>query len=254
MHEERGNEPHLDKGYGEEDEHSGAEAEFLQDGQDLDDSEKYQPAEDRHEAVRVAGEFVLVVRFFLNVLFFGRFGVRVFVVAHGSEQVEEGKYEDPHDVNVVPVEPEELQRVVVLRVVAAAVGLDNQVRQRDNADEDVRPVGAGGNVESAPLEAGVNPETVYKAIQGGLAGSNVINAKAPMIVDRNFNPGFRIELHYKDINNAMEAARDLDIPLQVTANLQQVLTALMIQGEGKSDHSALTKYVEKLAGIEIKKH
>ena len=103
-------------------------------------------------------------------------------------------------------------------------------------------------------KAGVNPETVYQAIQGGLAGSNVINAKAPMMVDRNFNPGFRIELHYKDINNAMEAARDLDVPLQVTANLQQVLTALVIQGEGKSDHSAIAKYVEKLAGIEIKKH
>ena len=103
-------------------------------------------------------------------------------------------------------------------------------------------------------KAGVNPETVYKAIQGGLAGSNVINAKAPMMVDRNFKAGFRIELHYKDINNAMEAARDLDVPLQVTANLQQVLTALVIQGEGKSDHSAIAKYVEKLAGIEIKKH
>ena len=87
-----------------------------------------------------------------------------------------------------------------------------------------------------------------------MAGSNDINAKAPMMVDRNFKAGFRIELHYKDINNAMEAARDLDVPLQVTANLQQVLTALVIQGEGKSDHSAIAKYVEKLAGIEIKKH
>ena len=94
----------------------------------------------------------------------------------------------------------------------------------------------------------------YKAIAGGLAGSNVINAKAPMMVDRNFEPGFRIELHYKDINNAMEAARDLDVPLQVTSNLQQVLTSLMIQGEGKSDHSAIAKYVEQLAGVEIKKH
>ena len=54
-----------------------------------------------------------------------------------------------------------------------------------------------------------------------------------MMADRNFEPGFRIELHYKDINNAMEAARDLNLPLQVTSNLQQVLTSLMIQGEGK---------------------
>ena len=103
-------------------------------------------------------------------------------------------------------------------------------------------------------KSGVNPERVYKAIQGGLAGSNVINAKAPMMVDRNFEPGFRIELHYKDINNAMEAARDLNIPLQVTANLQQVLTSLVTKGEGKSDHSAIAKHVEDLAGVEIKKH
>jgi 2-hydroxy-3-oxopropionate reductase len=103
-------------------------------------------------------------------------------------------------------------------------------------------------------KAGVNPETVYKAIQGGLAGSNVINAKAPMMVDRNFEPGFRIELHYKDINNAMEAARDLNMPLQVTANLQQVLTSLVSKGQSKSDHSAIAKHVEELAGVEIKKH
>ena len=103
-------------------------------------------------------------------------------------------------------------------------------------------------------KSGVNPETVYKAIQGGLAGSNVINAKAPMMVDRNFEPGFRIELHYKDINNAMEAAEILNIPLQVTANLQQVLTSLVTKGEGKSDHSAIAKHVEDLAGVEIKKH
>ena len=75
-----------------------------------------------------------------------------------------------------------------------------------------------------------------------------------MMVDRNFEPGFRIELHYKDINNAMEAARDLNIPLQVTANLQQVLTSLVTKGEGKSDHSAIAKHVEDLAGVEIKKH
>ena len=103
-------------------------------------------------------------------------------------------------------------------------------------------------------KSGVNPETVYKAKAGRLAGTNVITANAPMMVDRNFEPGYRIELHYKDINNAMEAARDLNLPLQVTSNLQQVLTSLMIQGEGKSDHSAIAKYVEQLAGVEIKKH
>jgi 2-hydroxy-3-oxopropionate reductase len=102
-------------------------------------------------------------------------------------------------------------------------------------------------------KAGVNPETVFDAIKGGLAGSTVMNAKAPMMFNRNFQPGFRIELHYKDINNAMQAARELQVPLQATANLSQVLTSLLLAGEGKSDHSAILKYVEGLAHVEVKK-
>jgi 2-hydroxy-3-oxopropionate reductase len=102
-------------------------------------------------------------------------------------------------------------------------------------------------------KAGVNPETVFEAIKGGLAGSNVMNAKGPMMFNRNFQPGFRIELHYKDINNAMQAAREMQVPLQATANLGQVLTSLMLAGEGKSDHSAILKFVEKQAGLEVKK-
>ena len=100
--------------------------------------------------------------------------------------------------------------------------------------------------------AGVNPQTVFEAIQGGLAGSNVMNAKAPMMIGRNFNPGFRVELHYKDINNAMETARELNVPLQVTANLQQVLTSLVVGGNGKDDHSGILKYVESVSGVEVR--
>ena len=100
--------------------------------------------------------------------------------------------------------------------------------------------------------AGVNPQTVFEAIQGGLAGSNVMNAKAPMMVSRNFEPGFRIELHYKDINNAMETARALNVPLQVTSNLQQVLTSLVVSGDGRNDHAGILRYVEQLAGVEVK--
>ncbi len=100
-------------------------------------------------------------------------------------------------------------------------------------------------------KAGVNPETVFDAIKGGLAGSNVMNAKAPMMFERNFAPGFRIELHYKDINNAVQTANSLNLPLQVTANLQQVLAALMEWGQGKDDHSAILSYVEKLSGVTV---
>ena len=102
-------------------------------------------------------------------------------------------------------------------------------------------------------KAGVDPQTVFEAIQGGLAGSNVMNAKAPMMIERNFQPGFRIELHYKDINNAMQTARELNIPLPVTANLQQVLGSLVIKGHGRDDHAGILKYVEAAAAVEVKR-
>ncbi len=103
------------------------------------------------------------------------------------------------------------------------------------------------------MKAGVNPETVFDAIKGGLAGSTVMNNKAPMMFNRNFQPGFRIELHYKDINNAMQAAREMQVPLQATANLQQILTSLVLAGDGKLDHSGILRFVERQAGIEVKK-
>jgi 2-hydroxy-3-oxopropionate reductase len=102
-------------------------------------------------------------------------------------------------------------------------------------------------------KAGLDPETVFNAIKGGLAGSNVMNAKAPMMFNRNFDPGFRIELHLKDITNAMQTANELNIPLQVTANLHQVLTSLVLKGKGKLDHSGIVQFVEEQSTIEVKK-
>ena len=102
-------------------------------------------------------------------------------------------------------------------------------------------------------KAGVNPETVFDAIKGGLAGSNVMNAKAPMMFGRNFNPGFRIELHYKDLNNAMSTASSLNVPLMMTAQMQQILGTLMEWGHGKEDHAGFLHFPERLAGVEVKK-
>jgi len=102
-------------------------------------------------------------------------------------------------------------------------------------------------------KAGLDPETVFNAIKGGLAGSNVMNAKAPMMFNRNFDPGFRIELHLKDITNAIQTANELNVPLQVTANLHQVLTSLVLNGKGKLDHSGILQFVEEQSTIEVKK-
>ncbi len=101
------------------------------------------------------------------------------------------------------------------------------------------------------VKAGVDPEVVYKAIRGGLAGSTVLDAKAPMVLNRNFKPGFRIDLHIKDLNNAMEAAAATGSPTFLTGKVLEMMKELSARGEGQSDHSGLAKYYEALAGVTI---
>ena len=102
-------------------------------------------------------------------------------------------------------------------------------------------------------KAGIDPELVYHAIRGGLAGSNVLEAKAPSIMDRNFEPGFRIHLHQKDLHNALLTGKDLGVPLPVTSLVQQMLGALINKGRGDKDHSAIVTFIEDLADVEVKK-
>lgn len=100
-------------------------------------------------------------------------------------------------------------------------------------------------------KAGVDPSCVYEAIKGGLAGSTVMNAKAPMMIDGNVKPGFRIDLHIKDLNNALDCAHSVGAPVPMTAQVQEVMQYLHNNGDGSSDHSAIAHYYEKLAGIKI---
>jgi 2-hydroxy-3-oxopropionate reductase len=102
-------------------------------------------------------------------------------------------------------------------------------------------------------KAGCNPEKVFQAIRGGLAGSTVMDAKAPMMLNRNFKPGFRIELHIKDLLNAVDAAEQVEYDLLLTVQVLQMLQMLASEDKGKSDHSALIQYYEKLSGFELKK-
>ena len=101
------------------------------------------------------------------------------------------------------------------------------------------------------VKAGVNPRTVFDAIKGGLAGSNVMNAKAPMMMDGNFKPGFKIDLHIKDLNNAIETGHAIGAPLPLTVQAQEILERLHFDGHGQCDHSAIALYYEKLAGDSI---
>ncbi|AKL94609.1 2-hydroxy-3-oxopropionate reductase GarR [Clostridium aceticum] len=100
-------------------------------------------------------------------------------------------------------------------------------------------------------KAGVDPDLVYQAIRGGLAGSTVMEAKAPMIMDRNFQPGFRIDLHIKDLNNVLETSHGVGVPLPLTAQVMEIMQAIKVDGCGVEDHASIVKYYEKLANIEV---
>jgi len=114
-------------------------------------------------------------------------------------------------------------------------------------------IAAMGEALVLATKAGLDPEVVFNAVKGGLAGSTVLNAKAPMVIARNFKPGFRIRLHQKDLRNALLAAESLKVSLPMTSMVQQTLIALMNEGKGDLDHSAIVNFVEDMAGIETKK-
>ncbi len=100
-------------------------------------------------------------------------------------------------------------------------------------------------------KAGVDPNLVFAAIRGGLAGSTVMDAKAPMMIAGNDTPGFRINLHIKDLNNALDCAHSVGAPLPMTASVQEIMQYLASNGLGACDHSAIAQYYEKLADVKI---
>lgn len=102
-------------------------------------------------------------------------------------------------------------------------------------------------------KAGVDPIKVFDAIKGGLAGSTVMNAKIPMITEGNFKPGFKIDLHIKDLNNALDTGHSVGAPLPLTAAVMEMLQNLHANGHGQCDHSGIAMYYEKLTGTEIRK-
>jgi 2-hydroxy-3-oxopropionate reductase len=114
-------------------------------------------------------------------------------------------------------------------------------------------IAAMGEALVLATRAGLDPEVVFNAVKGGLAGSTVLNAKAPMVIGRNFKPGFRIRLHQKDLRNALLAGESMKVPLPLTSMVQQMLITLMNEGKGDLDHSAIVNYIEQGAGIDVKK-
>jgi len=102
-------------------------------------------------------------------------------------------------------------------------------------------------------KAGVEPKLVYQAIRGGLAGSTVLDAKTPLVLDRKFDPGFRINLHVKDLGNVLETSHEIGVPLPLTAAVMEMMQAMKVDGMGDLDHGALVRHYEKLAQVEVKR-
>jgi len=101
-------------------------------------------------------------------------------------------------------------------------------------------------------KAGVDPEKVYQAIRGGLAGSTVLDAKAPKVLSGDFSPGFRIELHIKDIDNALQTAHSVGVPVPLTSSVFEIMQALKVAGKEKNDHSGIAEFYEQLSGITVR--
>ena len=103
------------------------------------------------------------------------------------------------------------------------------------------------------VKAGVRPEAIYSAIRAGLAGSTVMDAKAPMMMDGNFKPGFRINLHIKDLANALDTGHDVGAPLPLTAAVMEMMQWLKTNGYEGEDHSALVRYYECLSRADVRR-
>lgn len=113
-------------------------------------------------------------------------------------------------------------------------------------------IAAMGEALTLATSCGLNPEVVVNAIRGGLAGSAVLNAKGPMLIARNFKPGFKIQLHRKDLRNALQTAEAKGVFLPITSFVQQVLGSLIGEGKGDLDHSAIATFVEEASHLEVK--
>jgi len=101
-------------------------------------------------------------------------------------------------------------------------------------------------------KAGVDPEKVFQAIRGGLAGSAILDAKVPLALKGNFKPGFRIELHIKDIANALDTAHELGVPVPLSSVVMEIMQALKADGKATNDHGGIIQFYEQLAKVQVR--
>ncbi len=102
------------------------------------------------------------------------------------------------------------------------------------------------------VRAGIDPSIIYDAIREGMAGSKALDLRMPHILEGDFRPGFKLSLHFKDINNAMTAAGENGVPLFLTSVVREMMKKIISEGDGESDHSSIVKFYEELVGVEVR--
>lgn len=114
-------------------------------------------------------------------------------------------------------------------------------------------IGAIGESFAFAAKAGLDPEALFNAIKGGFAGSEVLNAKAPKIINRNFEASARIAVHQKDLQNAIQLAEELGVEIPMSKMILNYMDQMEAEGKIDEDHSAIAKVYEKNMKVEIKK-
>jgi 2-hydroxy-3-oxopropionate reductase len=106
-----------------------------------------------------------------------------------------------------------------------------------------------GEALTLARKAGLDRSLTLKALGGGLAGSKCLEQKTPNYLSGTYNPGFKIDLHFKDLGLIMESSRALGVPLPCTAVVQELFNAMRVKGRGGLDHSGVITLLEELAGL-----
>jgi len=115
----------------------------------------------------------------------------------------------------------------------------------------VGDIGAGQTTKLGK-KAGVDPERIFEAIRGGLAGSQCLTDKAPRMFAGNYDPGFRMKLHVKDLNNVLETSRELHVAMPISAQVMEMMQTLLADGYDEVDHGGLALFYEKMNGVSLK--
>lgn len=136
----------------------------------------------------------------------------------------------------------------IVHIGAAGAG---QVTKAANQIVVALAIAAVGEALVLATKAGVDPAKVRQALLGGFAQSRVLDLHGQRILERNFKPGFRTSLHHKDLKIALEAAKEYAVPLPLTAQVQQLMSALLASQQGNLDHSSLVTVLEDLANTRI---